>query len=68
MCDGLLGRHVNVTRSKLGKLEKAVAVYFKNGKRYHVENLHKSLFLRDLFLDGDKTLKVRSVVFFFDVT
>ena len=23
-CDGLLGRHINVTRSKLGKLERAI--------------------------------------------
>ena len=58
MCDGLLGRHINVTRRKLGKLESAVAGYFKHRKRNHVENLHRSLFLRDLLLDGDKTLTV----------
>ena len=32
-------------------------LHFQNGKRYHVENLHGSLFLRDILLDGDKTLK-----------
>ena len=37
---------------------------FQNGKRYHVENLHRSLFLRDLSLDGDKTLKVLAILEF----
>ena len=62
MCDGLLGRHINVTRRKLGKLERAVAGYFKHRKRNHVENLHRSLFLRDLLLDGDKTLTVLAIL------
>ena len=62
MCDGLLGRHINVTRRKLGKLESAVAGYFKHRKRNHVENLHRSLFLRDLLLDGDKTLTVLAIL------
>ena len=29
---------------------------------YHVENLHRSLVLRDLLLDGDKTLKVLAIL------
>ena len=29
-----------------------------NLRNYHVENLHRSLVLRDLLLDGDETLKV----------
>ena len=62
MCDGLLGRHINVTRRKLGKLESVVAGYFKHRKRNHVENLHRSLFLRDLLLDGDKTLTVLAIL------
>ena len=62
MCDGLLGRHINVTRRKLGKLESAVAGYFKHRKRNHVENFHRSLFLRDLLLDGDKTLTVLAIL------
>ena len=62
MCDGLLGRHINVTRRKLGKLESAVAGYFKHRKRNQVENLHRSLFLRDLLLDGDKTLTVLAIL------
>ena len=61
ICDGPLGRHINFTRSKLGKLERAV---FSNGKRYHVENLHRSLFLRDLLLDGDKTWKGLTILKF----
>ena len=28
---------------------------------YHAENLHRSLFLRDLLLDGDKILKVLAI-------
>ena len=36
-------------------------LYFKNGERYHVENLHRNLFLKDLLLDGDETLKVLAV-------
>ena len=58
---------INVTRSKLGKLERAI---FKNRKRYHVENLHRNLFFKDLLLDGDETLKVLAIWSsdFFDVT
>ena len=37
-------------------------LYFQNGKRYHVENLDGSLFLRDILLDGDKTLKVLAIL------
>ena len=33
-------------------------LFYKNGKRYHVENLHRNLFVKDLLLDADKTLKV----------
>ena len=36
-------------------------LYYKNGKRYHVENLHRNLFVKDLLLDGDKTLKVLGI-------
>ena len=36
-------------------------VPIKNGKRYHVENLHRNLFLKDLLLDEDKTLKVLTI-------
>ena len=45
-------------------------VPIKNGKRYHVENLHRNLFLKDLLLDEDKTLKVLTIWSsdFFDVT
>ena len=60
-CDGLLARHINVTRSKLGKLERAI---FSNGKSCHVENLHRRLFLRYLLLDEDKTLKVLAILEF----
>ena len=31
-------------------------------RNYHVENLHRSLVLRDLLLDGDKTLKVLAIL------
>ena len=40
--DCLFARHINVTRSKLGKLERAI---FSNEKSCHVENLHRCLFL-----------------------
>ena len=50
--------------SKLGKLERDTSTYFQNGKRYHIENLHRSLFLRDLLLDGDKTLKALAILEF----
>ena len=45
-------------------------LYFKNGKRFHVENLRSNLFLKDPLLDGDKTLKVLAILSsdFFDVT
>ena len=45
-------------------------LYFKNRKRYHVENLHRNLFFKDLLLDGDETLKVLAIWSsdFFDVT
>ena len=33
-----------------------------NLRNYHVENLHRSLVLRDLLLDGDKTLKVLAIL------
>ena len=36
-------------------------LYLKNGKRYHVENLQRNLFVKDLLLDGDKTLKVLGI-------
>ena len=36
-------------------------LYYKNRKRYHVENLHRNLFVKDLLLDGDKTLKVLGI-------
>ena len=36
-------------------------LYYKNGKRYYVENLHRNLFVKDLFLDGNKTLKVLGI-------
>ena len=49
----------SVSQSKLGKLERAT---IKKGKRDHVENLHRSLFLRGLLLDGDKTLKVLAIL------
>ena len=39
-------------------------LYLQNVKRYDVENLHISLFLRDLLLDGDKTLKVLAILEF----
>ena len=39
-------------------------LYFQNRKRNHVENLLRSLFLSDLFLDGDKTLKVPAILEF----
>ena len=32
-----------------------------NLRNYHVENLHRSLVLRNLLLDGDKTLKVLAI-------
>ena len=40
--------------------------YFQNGKCYHIENLHRNLFLRDLLLhvDGNKTLKVLAILEF----
>ena len=37
-------------------------IYFQNGKRYRVENLTRSLFLRDLLLDGDNPLKVLAIL------
>ena len=37
-------------------------LYFQHGKRCHVENLHGSLFLRDILLDGDKTLQVLAIL------
>ena len=36
-------------------------LYYKNRKRYLVENLHRNLFVKDLLLDGDKTLKVLGI-------
>ena len=33
-----------------------------NLRNYHDENLHRSLVLRDLLLDGDKTLKVLAIL------
>ena len=33
-----------------------------NLRNYRVENLHRSLVLRDLLLDGDKTLKVLAIL------
>ena len=44
-----------------------LVLYFQNGKRYHVENLHGSLFLRDILLDGDKTLRVLAIVRFWSM-
>ena len=59
ICDGLLGRHNNVTRSKFGELERA-----RFSKRKTLLNLHRSLFLSDLLLVGDKTFKVLSILEF----
>ena len=39
-------------------------LYFQNGTRCHVENLHRGLFLRDLLLDADKTSKVLAILDF----
>ena len=36
-------------------------LYYKNRKRYLVENLHRNLFVKDLLLDGNKTLKVLGI-------
>ena len=44
---------------------RATLTYFQNGKRYHIENLCRSLFLWDFLLDGDKTfLKVLAILEF----
>ena len=59
ICDGHLGYDINVTRGV--NLDNQKELYFHNGKRYRVENLHRSLFLRNLLLDGDKTLKVLAI-------
>ena len=50
ICDGLLGRHINVAWSKLGNLKTAIFSKSKTLSRCN-ENLHGSLFLRDLLLD-----------------
>ena len=52
----LMSRGVNLGNQK--------ELYFQNRKRYHVENFLRSLFLRDLFLDGDKTLKFPAILEF----
>ena len=49
----------SVSRSKLGKLERATISKRKTRSRW---NLHRSLFLRGLLLDGDKTLKVLAIL------
>ena len=44
-----------------GNLGNKKELYYKNRKRYHVENLHRNLFVKHLLLDGDKTLKVLGI-------
>ena len=62
ICDGLLRRHINVTRSKLGKLERAI--FSKRITAVKLKTCTEVYFQEIILLDGDKTLKVLAILEF----